>query len=174
MTNLDSILKSRNITLLTNVCVVKAEFYSSHVCISELDHKESWAPKNWCFWAVVLWKTLESPLDCREIQPVNPKGNQSWIFIGITDAETETLILWLPDVKNWLTRKYSDAGKDWGQEDKGVTEDEMVGWHYWLDRHELEQALGVGDVQGSLLCFSPWGHKESDTTAPLNWTEKWK
>ena len=126
--------------------------------------------KNWCFWSVVLEKTLESPLDCKEIKPVNPKGNQSWIFIGRTDAEAETPILWLPDAKNWFIGKDPDAGKDWKQE-KGMTEDEMVGWHHWLNGHEFEQALGVGDGQGSLACCSPWGCKESDTTEPLNW---WK
>ena len=111
----------------------------------ELDYKESWAPKNWCFWTVVLEKTLESPLDCKEIKPINPKGNQPWIFIERTDAEAETLIFWPPDVKNWFTGKDSGAGKDWGQEEKGMTEDEMFGWHHWLDGHEFEQALGVGD-----------------------------
>ena len=137
----------------------------------ELDYKESWALKNWCFWSVVLEKTLESPLDSKEIQPVHPKGNQSWIFITRTDAEAETPILWPPDVKNWLIWKDPDAGKDWRQEKKGMTEDEMVGWHHWLDGRDFEQALGVGDGQGSLACCSPWGRKESDTTERLNWTE---
>ena len=104
----------------------------------ELNHKEGWAPENWCFWTVVLEKTLESPLDCKEIQPVNAKENQSWIFIGGTDAEAEILILWSPDANNWLTGKDPDAGKDWGQEEKGTTEDEMVGWYYWLDGHEFD------------------------------------
>jgi len=113
-------------------------FSSSHVWISELDHKESWAPKNWCFWTVVLGKTLESPLDCTEIQPVNPKGNQSWIFIGRIDAEAETPILWLPDAKNWLTGKDPDGGKDWRWDEKGTIEDETVGWHHWCDGHEFE------------------------------------
>ena len=108
-------------------------FSSSHVWMWELDHKESWVPKNWCFWTVVLEKTLESPLDFKEIQPVNPKGNQSWLFIGRTDAEAETPILWPPDAKNWLIGKDPNAGKGWGQEEKGTTEDEMVGWHLWLD-----------------------------------------
>ena len=140
MTNLDSILKSRDITLPTsNVHLVKAMvFSSSHVWMWELDYKESWAPKNRCFWTVVLEKTLESPLDCKEIQPVHPKGNQPWIFIGKTDAEAETPILWPPDAKNWLFRKDPDAGKDWRQEKKGTTEDEMVGWHHWLNGHEFE------------------------------------
>jgi len=113
-------------------------FSSSHVWMWEFDHKESWAPKNWCLWTVE--KTLESPLYCKEIQPVHPKGNQSWIFIGRTDAETETPTLWPPDSKNWLNGKDPDAGKDWRQEKKGTTEDEMVGWHHWLNGHEFEQA----------------------------------
>ena len=143
-------------------------FSSSHVWIWELDCKESWAPKNWCFWTVVLEKTLESPLDCMEIQPVHSKGDQSWVFIGRTDAEAETPILWLPDAKNWLLRKDPDVEKGWRQEEKGTTEDEMVGWHHWLNRHEFEQALGVSDGQGSLACCSPWGCKELDMTEQLN------
>ena len=128
MANLGSILKSRDITLPTKVCLVKAMVFSSgHVWMWELDYKESWAPKNWCFWTVVLEKTLEGPLDCKGIQPVHPKGDQSWVFIGRTDVEAETSILWPPDVKSWLIWKDPDAGKDWGQE-KGTTEDEMVGW----------------------------------------------
>ena len=126
--------------------------------------------KNWWFWTVVLEKTLESPLDCKEFQPVHPKGNQSWIFTGRTDAKAETAILWPPDVKNWFTGKDPDAGKDWRWEEKGTTEDDMVGWHHQLDGHECEQASGDGDGQGSLVCCSPWGHKESDTTEWLNWT----
>ena len=110
-------------------------------------------------------------LDCKEIQPVYPKGNQSWMFIGRTDAEAETPVLWPLDVKNWLIGRDPDAGKDWRQKKKGTTEDEMVGWHDRLDGHEFEQALGVGDGQGSLVCCSPWGHKDSDTTERLNWTE---
>ena len=136
----------------------------------ELNHKECLALKNWCFWIVVLEKTLESPLDCKEIKPVNPTGNQSWIFIGRTDAEAEGPILWPPDAKNWLTGKDPDAGKDWRQEDKGTPEDEMVGWHHQLNGHEFEQAPGAGDGQGYLACCSPWGRKESDTTERLNWT----
>ena len=128
------------------------------------------APKNWRFWTVVLEKTLESPLDCKNIKPVHPKGNQSWIFIGRTDAEAEALILWPPDV-NWFVWKDPDAGEDWRQEEMGTTEDEMVGWHHQLDGHESEQAPEVGDGQGSLVCCSPWGHKESCTTEWLNWTE---
>ena len=143
MTNLDSILKSRDITLPTKVHLVKASFSSSHVWMWELDYKESWAPKNWCFWTVVLEKTLESPLDCKEIQPVHPKGDQSWVFIGRTDAEAETPKLWPSDVKNWLIWKDPDAGKDWGQEEKRTTEDEMVGWHHRLNGHEFGWTLGV-------------------------------
>ena len=145
MTNLDSILKSRDITFPKKVHLVKAMVFSSHGWMWELDYKESRAPENWSFWTVVLEKTLESPLDSKEIQPVNPKGNWSWIFIGRTDAEVETPvlwpktpILWPPDAKNWLIRKDSDAGKDWRQEEKGTTEDEMVGWHHQLDVHEFE------------------------------------
>ena len=119
----------------------------------ELDHKESWEPKNWCFWAMVLAKTLKSPLDCKEIQLVHPKGNQPWIFIGRTDAEAP--ILWPPDAKNWLIRKDPEAGKDWRQEEKGMTEDEVFWCHHQLDGHEIEQALGVSDRQGSLVCCSP-------------------
>ena len=139
----------------------------------ELDYKENWARKNWCFWTVVLEKTLESPLDCKEIQPVHPKGNRFWIFTERTDAETETPILWPPDVKNWLIWKDPDAGKDWRQEEKGAIEDEMVGWHHRLNGHEFESTPGVGDGQGGLACCSPWGHKESDMTEQLNWTELW-
>ena len=125
-------------------------FSSSHVWMWELDYKESWVPKNWCFWTVVLEKILESPLACREIKPVHPKGNQSWIFIGRTDAEVETPILWPLDVKNWLIGKDPDAGKDWKQEEKGTTEDETAGWHHHLNEHEFEWTLGVGDGQGGL------------------------
>ena len=146
-------------------------FSNSHVCMWQLDHKESWAPKNWCFWNVVLEKTIESPLDCKEIRSVHPKGDQSWILIGRTDAEAESPMLWPRDAKNWLIGKDPNAGKDWGQEEKGMTEDEMVGWYHWLDGHESELALGVGDRQGSLACCSPWDHKESDITEWLNWTE---
>ena len=137
----------------------------------ELDYKETSALKNWCFWIVVLENTLESPLDCKEIQPVHPKGNQFWIFIGRTDAEAETPILWPPHAKSCLTGKDSDAGWDWGQEEKGTTEDEMAVWHHWLNGHEFEQALGIGDGPRSLACCSPWGPKELDTSEQLNWTE---
>ena len=133
--------------------------------------EESWAPKNWCFWTVVLEKTLESPLDCREIQPVHPK-DQSWVFIGRSDAEAETPILWSPHAKSWLIGKDPDAGRDWGQE-KGTTEDEMVGWHHRLNGHEFEQTSGVGDEQGGLVSCDSWGRKESDTTEWLNWLTDW-
>ena len=137
-------------------------------------YKESWPQKNWCFWTVVLEKTLESPLDCKEIQLVNPKGNQSWIFIGRTDAEGKTPILWPPDVKSWLIWKDPDAGKDWGQEEKGkgTTEDEMVGWHHRLDGHGFGWTPGAGDGQGGLACCGSWGRKGSQRGGHdwLNWT----
>ena len=146
-------------------------FSSSHVWMWELDYNESWAPKNWCFWTVVLGKTLESPLDCKEIQPVHSEGGQPWVFTGRTDVEAETPMLWSPVAKNWLICKDSDPGKDWGQEEKGMTEDEMAGWHHWLNEHEFGWTPGVGDGQGGLVCCSSWGHKELDTTEQLNWTE---
>ena len=130
-----------------------------------LDYNESWVMKNWCFWTVVLEKTLESPLDCKEIQQVHHKGDQSWVFIGRTNAEAETPILWPPDAKSQLIRKDPDAGKDWRQEEKGMTEDEMVGWHHPLDGHKFEQAPRVADGQGSLACC----RSQSDTTEWLNW-----
>ena len=136
----------------------------------ELDYKESWVPKNCCFWTVVLEKTLESPLDSKEIQPIHPT-EQSWVFIGRNDVEAETPVLWPPDVKRWLIWKDPDAGKDWKWEEKGTTEDEMVGWHHWLIGHEFGWTPGVGDGQGSLACCSAWGQKESDMTEQLNWTE---
>ena len=149
-------------------------FSSSHVWVWELDYKESWVPKNWCFWTVVLEKTLESPLDSKKIQQVHPKGGQSWVFIGRTDIEAEDLMLkpalWPPDVKNWLIWKDPDAGKDWRQEEKG-TEDEKVWWHHRLNGHEFGWALGVGDGQGGLVCCGSWGCKEKDMTEQLNWTE---
>ena len=140
------------------------DFSSSHVWMWEMDHKEGWAPKHWCFWTVVLEKTLESPLDCKEIKPVSPKWNQPWIFIWRTDAESEAPLLWPPDMKSWLILKDPDGEKNRRQEEKGMTEDEMVGWHQCLNRHEFEQTLGVGGGQGSLECCSPWGCKESDIT----------
>ena len=154
-------------------------FSNSHVWMWELDFKETWAPKNWCFWTLVLEKNLESPLrdscrllrDCEEIKPVHAKGNQPWIFIGRTDAEAESPILWPPGAKNWLIGKDPDAGKEWKQEEKGMTEDETVGWHHGLNGHEFEQAPGVGDGQGSLVSCNPWGRKELDMSEWLNWTE---
>ena len=145
-------------------------FSSSNVWMWELDHKEGWALKNWRFWSVVLEKTLESPLDCKEIQPVHLKGDQSWVFIGRTDAEAETPVLWPPHAKSWLIWKDTDVGKDSGQE-KGTTEDEMAGWHHWLSGHGFGWTTGVGDGQGGLACCGSWGCKESDTTEQLNWTE---
>ena len=146
-------------------------FSGSHVWIWELDYKESWAPKNWYFWTVVLKKTLESPLDCKEIQPVHSEGDQPWDFFGRNDARAETPVLWPPHAKSWLIGKDSDAGRDWGQEEKGTTEDEMAGWHHWLDGRESEWTPGLGDGQGGLACCDSWGRKESDTTEWLNWTE---
>ena len=139
MTILDSILKSRDITLSTKVHLVRAMVFPviMYGCES-WTIKESWAQKNWCFWTVVLKKTLESPLECKEIQSVHPKGDQSWIFIGRTDVEAETPVFWLPDAKSWFLGKGPDAGKDWRQEEKGMTEDEMAGWHHWLNGHEFE------------------------------------
>ena len=145
-------------------------FSSSHMWMWELDYKESWVLKNWCFWTVVLENTLESPLDCKETQPVHPKGNQSWIVIGRIDAEVETPILWPPDTKNWLIGKDPDGGKDWRQEEKGISEGEIVGWSpsqwtwAWVNSRS-----GYG--QGGLVFYSPWGRKKSDTTEGLNWTE---
>ena len=168
LTKLGSILKSRDITLLTKFHIVSYGFSSSHVQMWELDHKEGWVMKNWWFWTVG-WRRLESPLDCKEIQPVHPKGNQSWIFTGRTDAETQ--ILWPPEAKSQLIGKDPDAGKDWGQKEKGMTKDETVGWHHWLNGHESEQTLGDSEGQGSLACCSPWCLKELDTTEQLNWTD---
>ena len=138
MTNLDTVLKSRHYFANKHPYSQTCGFSSHHLWMWELDHKEGWMLKNQCFWTVVLEKTFESPLDFKEIQPVNPKGNQSWLFIGRTDVEAETPILWPPDAKNWLIGKDTDAGKDWRQEEKGMTEDEMVGWHHWCDGHEFE------------------------------------
>ena len=150
-------IKKQRYYLPTKIRLVKAMFFPLVMYGCELDCKESWVLKNWCFWTVVLKKTLESPLDCKEIQPVHLKGAQSWVFIGRTDAEAETPILWPPDGKNWRIRKDPDAGKDWRQEEKGTTEVEMVGWHHRLNGHEFEQAPEVGDGQGGLVCCSPWG-----------------
>ena len=134
----------------------------------ELDYKEGWALRNWCFWNMVLEKTLGSPLDCKEVKLVKPKGNQPWIFIGRTDAEAEAPILLPADMKSWLIRKDPGAGKDWGQEENRATDAEMVGWHHWLNGFEYEQTSGDSEGQGSLACCSPWGHKESDTTSKMN------
>ena len=162
ITNLDNILKGSDIILPTKVCLVKAMFFpSSHVWIWELDYKESWVSKNWCFWTVVLKKTLEHPLDCKEIKPANPKGNQSWIFIRRTDGWSWNSNIWPTDVKNWLIGKDPDAGKDWRQEEKG----DNRGW----DGHEFEQAPGVGDGQKSLACCSLWGCRVRHDW--VNWTD---
>ena len=168
MTNLDSIFKSRDITLPTKVRLVKAMDFPvvMYGC-------ESWTVKKaecqstdafelWC------WRRLLSPLDCKEIQLVHPKGDQSWVFFGRNDTEAETPILWLPHAKSWLIGKDPDARRDWGQEEKGTTEDEMPGWHHWLDGHEFVWTLGVGDGQWGLACCNSWGHKELDTTEQLN------
>jgi len=171
MTNLDSIWKSRDITLSIKVHLVKAMVFQWSCMDVRVGLWKSWALKNWCFWTVVLEKPLESPLDCKEIQPVHPKGDQSWVFIGGTDVEAETPILWPPDAESWLIWKYSDAGKDWGPEEKGMTEDEMVGWKHRHNGHGFGWIPGVGDGQGGLACCCSWGHKESDRTERLNWTE---
>ena len=147
-------------------------FSSSHVWMWELDYKESWVPKSWWFWTVVLEKTSESPLDCKEIQLVHPKGDQSWVFIGGPNVEAEAPILWPPDVESWLIWKDPDAGKDWGQVEKGTTEDEIVGWHHRHNGHRFGWTLGVGEGQGGLACCGSWGHKVSDTTEWLKWTEE--
>ena len=144
--------------------------------MQELDCEEGWAPKNWCFWTVVLEKTLESPLDCKEIQPVHPKGDQSWDFFGRNDAKAETPIVWPPHAKSWLIGKDFDAGRDWGQEEKGTTKDEMrwldgITGRPLIDGRESEWTPGAGDGQGSLLCCDSWGRKELDMTEWLNWTE---
>ena len=154
MTNLDNMLKSRDITLPTKVHIVKDGFSSSHVWMWELDFKEGWVLKNWCFWIVVLEKPLEGPLDSKEIKPVNSKGNQPWIFTRRTDAEAEAPILWPPDMKSRLTGKGPDAGKDWKQEEKQMTENEMVGWHHWFNGHKFEQTPGNCEGQESLACCS--------------------
>ena len=168
---------SQNIKKQTNYFANKGPsnqsygFSSSYVWMWELDCEEGWVPKNWCFWTVMLEKTLESPLDCKEIQPVHPKGDQSWMFTEGTDVEAETPVLWLPDAKNWLIGKDPDAGKDWGQEEKGTTEDETAGWHHQLNGHESEWTPAVGDGQGGLACCGPWGRKVGhDWVTELNWT----
>ena len=144
---------------------------ASFLPLSGRGSEESWVQKNWCFWTVVLEETLESPLDCKEIQPVHSKGDQSWVFFGRNDAKAETLVLWPPYAKSWLIGKDPEAGRDWGQEEKETTDDEMVGWHHRLDGREFAWTPGVGDEQGGLVCCDSWGHKESDMTERLNWTE---
>ena len=172
MTNLDSIIKKQRHNFANKGPSSQSYgFSSSHVWMWEVDQKKSWAPKNRCFWTMVLEKILETPLDCKVIKPVSPKGNQSWTFIGRTDAEAEAPILLPPDGKSQFTGKDPDAGKDWGQEEKGTTEDEMVGWHHWLNGLEFGQTPGVGDGQGSLACCSPWSHKELNITELLNWSK---
>ena len=160
----DSILKSRDITLPTKVQLVKAMVFPvvMYGCESWTVKKaERWRIDAFALWC---WRTLESPLDCKEIQPVHPKGDQSWVFIGRTDAEAETPVLWPPDMKSWFIGKDPYAGKDWGQEEKGMTEDEMVGWHHQLDGHGFGWTPWVGDGQGGLVCCKSWGHKELDMT----------
>ena len=169
MTKLDR-KKSRDVALPTKVHLVKAMVFPvvMYACESWTIHtEEGWVPKNWCFWTVVLEKTLVSPSDSK-IKPVNPKGNQPWIFIGRTNAEAEAPILWPPDAKSWLTGNDRDAGKDWKQEEKGTTDNKMLGWHPRLNGHEFEQGPGDGEGQGSLVCCSPWGHRELDRTEWLN------
>ena len=171
MTNLDSIFKSRDITLPHKVHLVKDMVFPvvMYGCeswtVKKAEHQRIDAFELWC------WRRLSRVLDCKEIQPVHSEGDHPWDFFGRNDAKAETLILWPPVMKNWLIVKDPATGKDWRQEEKGMTEDEMVGWHYWLDGHESEQALGTGDGQGSLTCYSPWGQKESDTAERLNWTD---
>ena len=169
MTNLDSVLKIRDIILVTKVH--KSRLYglpSGHVWLWELDHKEIRAPKNSCFQTVVLEKTPESSLDSKEIKPINLKGNQPWMLIGRTDAEAEDQVFWSPDANSRLIGKVPDAGKDWGQEEMRVSEDEMAGWHHQCNGHELGQTLGDDEGQWGLACCSLWGRKESDTTGSLN------
>ena len=168
MTNLDSILKSRDIILSTKVLSSQGYGFSSgHVWMSELDYKESWALKNWCFWTVVLEKTLESPLECKEIQPVLPKRYQSWVFIGKTDVVVETPILWPPDAKSWLVWKDLDAAKDWGQEEKGTTEDEMVGWHHRLNGH------GLGGLRELVMDSEAWRAMVHGVAKSRTWLSDW-
>ena len=165
------ILKSGDIFCQQRSIQPSYGFSSGHVQMWELDHKESWALKNWCFWTVLLQKTLESPLDCKEIQPVHSEGDQPWDFFGRNNAKAETLVLWPPHAKSWLIGKDSDAERDWGQEELGTTEDEMATWHHWLNEREFEWTPGVDDGQGGLAYCNSGGRKESDTTEVLNWTE---
>ena len=171
MTNLDSILTSRDITLPTKVSLVKAMVFPivMYGCeswtVKKAEHWRIDAFELWC------WRRLDSPLDCKEIQPVHSEGDQPWVFFGRKDAKAESPVLWPPHAKSWLIGKDSDAGRDWGQEEKGRTEDEMAGWHHQLDGREFQWTLEVGDGQGGLVCCDSWGHKEPDTTERLNWTE---
>ena len=171
MTNLDSILKSRNIILPTKVRLVRAMVFPvvMYGCeswtVKKAEHWRIDAFELWC------WRRLLSPLACKELQPVHSKGDQPWVFFGRTDVKAETPVLWSPHAKRWPFEKDSDAGRDWGQEEKGKTEDEMAGWHHRLDRCESEWTPAVGDGQGGLACCNSWGHKESDMTERLNWTE---
>ena len=176
MTNLDTVLKSRHYFANKHPYSQSYGFSCSQVWMWELDNKEGWASENWCFWTAVWEKTLESSLDCKEIKPVNPKGNHPWMFFGRTDAEAEAPILWPPDDESRYIGKDPDAGKDWGQEEKGMTEDEMVAWHYRLEEHEFEQAPGDGEGQRSLVCFSPWfavRHEWTTTTVILGGGLSW-
>ena len=171
MTNLDSILKSRDITLPTKVHLGKAMVFPVVIygceswTVKKAEHRRIDAFDLWC------WRRLKSPMDCKEIQPVHSKEDQSWVFFGRNDAKAETPVLWPPHAKSWLIGKDPDAGRDWGQEEKGMTEDEMAGWHHRLDGHEFEWTPGVGDGQGGLACCDSRGRKESDTTERLNWTD---
>ena len=171
---LDSILKSRDITLPTKGCLVKAMVFPvvMYGCeswtVKKAEHWRIDAFELWC------WRRLESPLDCKEMQPVHSEGDQPWDFFGRNDAKAETPVLWPPHAKSWLIRKDPDAGRGWGQEEKGMTEDEMAGWHHWLDGHESEWTQGVGDGLGGLACCDSWGRKEPDTSEQLNWTGNWK
>ena len=168
MTNLDCVLKSRLYSVNKDLYSQGYGLPSSYVWLWELDRKEGRVPKNWCLGTVVLEKTPESPLDCKEIKPVNLKGNQPWIFVGRTDAEAETLVFWSLDANSWLIGKDPDAGKDWGQKEKRASEDEMAGWHHRCKGHDLGQTLGDGEGQGGLVCCRPWGHKKLDTAKWLN------
>ena len=172
MTNLDSIFKSRDITLPTKVRLVKATVFPvvmygwENWTVKKAEHRR-------CFWTVVLEKTLESPLDCKEIQPVHAEGDQPWDYFGRNDAKAETPVFWPPHVKSWLTGKDSDGGRDWGHEEKGTTQNEIAGWHHWLNGRESEWTPGDVDGQGGLVCCDSWGRKEWDTTEQLNWTDVW-
>ena len=171
MTNLDPYWKAETLLCQQRSIWSRLWFSSGHVGMWVLDCEEGWALQNWCFWTVLLENTLESPLDCKEVQLVNSEGDQPWDFFGRNDAKAETPVLWPPHAKSWLIGKDSDVERDWGQEEKGTTEDDMAGWHHWLDGHESEWTLGLGDGQGGLACCDSWSRKESDTTERLNWTE---